>query len=215
MPSHTDRAAFAPFSSPTLPSRLTANTPWGDARCTTATHTHTIGAQAYVDGYRDAERFEACCRACKRYGQTWACPPFDDDAVKEINGARSFQIVGTQLRYDEATRQMSTTVRRRDIIMHLLIRRAIEELGAWHRHRETIEPQSRSYLFSACTLCDPQPCTRPQQQPCRHPDKVRPSLESLGFNLALTAQQLLHIPLKWSSDEQLPEYTLLITAQLV
>ncbi|MDE6854544.1 MAG: DUF2284 domain-containing protein, partial [Muribaculaceae bacterium] len=42
-----------------------------------------IGLPEYIKDYRDAPRFEACCRACPAYGRRWSCPPltFDADAL--------------------------------------------------------------------------------------------------------------------------------------
>ena len=41
-------------------------------------------------------------------------------------------------------------------------------------------------------------------------DKVRPSLESLGFDLSKTLAELFGIELRWSKDGLLPEYLVLV-----
>lgn len=55
-------------------------------------------------------------------------------------------------------------------------------------------------------------CTRREGLPCRHPDKVRPSLESMGFDIGKTAKELFGLELKWASDGMLPEYYVLVGA---
>ena len=55
-------------------------------------------------------------------------------------------------------------------------------------------------------------CTRREGLPCRHPDKVRPSLESMGFDIGKTAKELFGLELKWASDGKLPEYYVLVGA---
>lgn len=55
-------------------------------------------------------------------------------------------------------------------------------------------------------------CTRREGLPCRHPDKVRPSLESMGFDIGKTAKELFGLELKWASYGMLPEYYVLVGA---
>ena len=47
--------------------------------------------------------------------------------------------------------------------------------------------------------------------PCRHPERVRPSLEACGFDLCRTTESLMGIPLRWSTDGRLPEYLTLVS----
>ena len=61
-----------------------------------------------------------------------------------------------------------------------------------------------------CPYCGDEPCARISGQPCRHPDWVRPSLEAYGFDIALTAHNLLGIDLKWSQRGLVPEYLTLV-----
>lgn len=35
----------------------------------------TVSVADYIARFRDAERFEGCCRACPNYGCSWGCPP--------------------------------------------------------------------------------------------------------------------------------------------
>lgn len=55
-------------------------------------------------------------------------------------------------------------------------------------------------------------CTRREGLPCRYPDKVRPSLESMGFDIGKTAKELFGLELKWASYGMLPEYYVLVGA---
>ncbi len=47
--------------------------------------------------------------------------------------------------------------------------------------------------------------------PCRHPEKVRPSLEAFGFDIAKTLSELFNIELLWGKDGKLPEYLVLVS----
>jgi methionyl-tRNA synthetase len=65
-------------------------------------------------------------------------------------------------------------------------------------------------VVGTCPYCGGAPCARIEGKPCRHPSKVRPSLEAFGFDMGKTAQDLLGLEIKWSHDEFLPEYLTLI-----
>ena len=198
-----------------MPRHLSVMSAWGALSCRMTMATAQTDAAAYEQSYRDKARFLQCCQACHRYGLTYACPPFpDDDAIAFPDGA-TMLIVGSRLIPDSATRELATDVQRRDGIMHALLDTALPVIERLHRQWENECPDSRAFLFSTCRLCHPQSCTRPEGKPCRHPEKVRPSLEALGFNLARTADELFKMPLQWSSDERLPDYLTLITAQLL
>ena len=41
-------------------------------------YTRTIPVDDYILRYRDERRFMAYCRECRRYGNCWSCPPFND-----------------------------------------------------------------------------------------------------------------------------------------
>lgn len=46
--------------------------------------------------------------------------------------------------------------------------------------------------------------------PCRHPEKVRPSLEAFGFDISRTLSELFGIRLLWGKDGVIPEYLTLV-----
>ncbi len=198
-----------------LPHPLTVNKAWGELSCSMEMLSTEVNAAGYEAHYRDVERFLQCCRACPNYAHTWACPPFVPSCPTLFSPDDTLLLVGTKLTPDDVTRRQATTTEQRDAILHALIHDAIGEVERIHRQWESELPGSRAYLFSACQLCEPLPCSRGEGKPCRHPDKVRPSLEALGFNLAQTADELLGTPLLWSSDHSLPAYTLLLTAQRI
>ena len=68
-----------------------------------------------------------------------------------------------------------------------------------------------SYVGS-CLYCPEGSCTRPEGLPCRHPERVRPSLEACGFDIGRTTEELFGIPLLWGTDGKLPAYLTLVCA---
>ena len=174
----------------------------------------TVAADEFVSRYRDVERIRQYCLACPGYGNSWACPPFDFDPTSVTDGFKTVTLMATIIEFDEATRaacrgakaksrQVASTAMAevwQALLPHLL---EIE--------RET--PGSRCFTFR-CSLC-PEGCTRPEGKPCRHPDKMRHSLESVGFDIVAMARDLLGIDLEWSQDGTLPKHLTIITALML
>jgi predicted metal-binding protein len=62
-----------------------------------------------------------------------------------------------------------------------------------------------------CLYCPDSECARKCNRPCLHPDKVRPSLEAFGFDIARTLSELFGIELLWGKNDILPEYLVLVS----
>ena len=65
-------------------------------------------------------------------------------------------------------------------------------------------------FVGSCPYCGGAPCARIEGKPCKHPDKVRPSLEVFGFDMGRTAKELLGLEIKWSKGQLIPEYLTLV-----
>ena len=63
-----------------------------------------------------------------------------------------------------------------------------------------------------CMLCAA--CTRPAGRPCRHPEAVGYSLESLGCDVGAAARGELGWELLWPRRDKLPRYLTLLCAVL-
>ena len=75
---------------------------------------------------------------------------------------------------------------------------------------EAQAPGSRVVYPGRCHLCGLGQCSRALQQPCRHPEQLRYSIESLGGDVGKTTEQLLGYGLQWLRQGQLPEYLSLV-----
>lgn len=177
----------------------------------TVTHKEMIiAADELVQRYRDVERIRAFCLQCPGYGKTWSCPPFDFDPRSVSDGFRTATIMGTTIEFDEQTRASCMDAEQSSAMG----RQAMEEVWKtllprmYKMERET--PGSRCFTFR-CSLC-PEGCTRPEGKPCRHPDLMRHSLESVGFDIVAMTRELLGFDLEWSTDGSLPKHLTLVTA---
>ncbi|MBQ9644926.1 MAG: DUF2284 domain-containing protein [Prevotella sp.] len=158
--------------------------------------------KSYVDGYRDAERFLDCCRQCRAYGHRHGCPPFDYDPIDVISRYEHLRIIGAKIMVDDRSLPLSE--------VNSLMAPVAIELNTELLQMEAETGGVACGFAGTCPYCNGAPCTRLRGKPCRHPDKVRPSLEAWGFDIGKTAQQLLGIELKWGTDGRAPEYLTLV-----
>ena len=170
----------------------------------------TIAADEFVRRYRDVERIRGYCLQCPGYGKSWGCPPFDFDPATVTEGFKTVTVMGTVIEFDEATRAACKTSDEAIAVG----RGAMEEVWQlllprlYEMERQT--PGSRCFTFR-CSLC-PEGCTRPEGKPCRHPDRLRYSLEAVGFDIEAMTRDLLDINLEWSRDGSLSKHITLVTA---
>lgn len=171
----------------------------------------TISADEFVQRYRDVERIRQYCLQCPGYGKAWNCPPFDFDPRTRSDGFKTVKLIGTIIEFDEQTRAACTTPE----LATATGKRAIEEvcqttlLPNMYKMEKDM-PGSRCFTFR-CMLC-PEGCTRPEGKPCRHPEMMRHSLESVGFDIEGMTRDLLDINLEWSYDGSLSKHITLVTA---
>ena len=116
-----------------------------------------------------------CQNECPMYGKTWACPP----GVGEVESCKA-----KCLGYENCL--MIATITEVEDISN------IDETLATRPEHEKITNQVRDilrelgvepYVLSteACTICSR--CAYLDGQPCRHPEKMHPCVESHGINV--------------------------------
>lgn len=156
----------------------------------------------YIVRFRNADRFMVYCRECRNYGRSWGCPPFNYDVEPFLRQYETALLVATKITPAESGHPLSQT--------NLLIRPERVRL-----ERRLLEMErrfgGRSFAYvGTCLYCPETTCTRPAGKPCRHPERVRPSLEAYGFDIGKTVSELFGIELKWGTDGLLPEYLTLV-----
>ena len=122
----------------------------------------------------DRVRF-ICKQECPMYGKTWACPP----GVGTVESCRgkcgkydNCLMVATVTEVSDIGNMYETLATRHD---HEDITNEVRDL----MRQQNVEP----YILSteACAICDR--CAYLDGQPCRHPEKMHPCVESHGINL--------------------------------
>ena len=169
-------------------------------------HTAKIALADYAANYRDAEKFIVYCKACKRYGACWSCPPFDFDVEKCLSSYETALIIGTKIVLSAEVIRENTGWTRCTATTYRIIGEVRSDLDAKLLELESKFPGGRAFFAGTCQICPADKCTRIQGEPCVAPSRIRPSLESFGFDIVKTADELLNIEMKWSRDGVLPEY---------
>ncbi len=164
-----------------------------------------LDAETYLREYRDVGRYIEYCKACTRYGVCHSCPPFDHDTDAVLKPYHRVYIIAVKINLSQTEKEVweaegdaaytSLVVRVRQVMDHYLL--ALEESY----------PGSKSFFAGTCYFCER--CAKIDGGKCRHPEKMRSSLESYGFDMAGTAAEILGIPLQWAQD-QLPDYFVLV-----
>lgn len=170
-----------------------------------------MDAAEYVARFRDVERFLAYCRECDSYGRVWSCPPFEGDVREKTDGFSQVTIWATVITFSDSVRDRVRDRAARERVTW----EAIE--AAWRVLLPFLYAQERRLegcrVFTGrCRQCGAAVCSRVEGVPCRHPDRLRSSLEAVGFDLAGTMEQLFGLPLVWATDGRLPERVTLVTA---
>ena len=89
-----------------------------------------------------------------------------------------------------------------------------EKITAELFEMENTHPGSVSLSAGSCSICGKGNCTRPSGKPCRYPDKMRYSIESIGGNVGKTVHDLLGIQLEWIEEGKVPSYFVLVCGLL-
>ena len=138
-----------------------------------------VPAEEFVRRYVDLKDPAAGCRPCPDYGRYWTCPPYDVPAAEYWAGFDTVLLEGMQFHFTPAMLE-----RRFDPeeLAEYTRRLTAEQARQMDRALRRQYPGAAVLTTGGCTLCEE--CTRPMGRPCRHPQAVGYSLESLGCDVA-------------------------------
>lgn len=157
----------------------------------------------------DREKFEGFCRECRNYNTVWSCPPYNfspADYVKEYN---YIYVVGVKLIFDEETLNTINTCEKINDYTAKTLYEMKNRIMIGMLELEKIYPQSQALSAGGCKICED--CSRKSNIQCQHPELMRYSLESMGFDVGAISTTLLNFELKWATATRLPDYFSLVT----
>ena len=164
-----------------------------------------ISTEEYIRRFHDPMRFMKYCKECRNYGKVWVCPPFSDAGREEFIQLRQYAhvlLVATKIIPDGQKIPFSN-VNQYFRPERLRVEKKLRDMEKMYG--------GRAFAYAgSCLYCPEGTCSRIDNQPCRHPDLVRHSLEAYGFDIGRTTSELFGIELLWSKDNFLPEYLTLV-----
>ncbi len=179
----------------------------------TVTTENDIAVEDYLKEYVNAEKFIKYCQKCPNYNNKYSCPPYDFDVYEYWRNFSELHIIGRQFFFDKEVRKKVYDKEESDKIIAQINLTELKRFNSELLIMEKEQPSSRALFAGSCIFCF-EGCNKLSSKPCRHPDKIRYSIESLGGDVEKTAHKLLGIELKWACDGILPEYLTLVAGLL-
>ena len=159
-----------------------------------------IKVSDYLDRYVNVEEFLQYCKKCNNYEKLWSCPSYDfnpEDYWKEYD---ELLVVARKIIFGEGVDQD----RSYEIMLEVK-----EDMSRELYELEKQYPGSISLSAGSCSLCK-DGCTRAVGEPCRYPEMMRYSIESLGGDVGRTVSKLMGYELEWIEEGKLPSYFVLV-----
>lgn len=160
-----------------------------------------ISIDEYMRDYVNVEEFLGYCKECKNYSKVWSCPPYDfapEDYWKRFS---ELHVIARKIIFDPGIGETD--------IMDIMSQVKDDMSSELYEMEERYEG-SVSLSAGSCSLCRETGCTRGKGEPCRHPELMRYSIESIGGNVGLTVSKLMGIELEWLEEGKLPSYYVLV-----
>lgn len=161
----------------------------------------------------DVPKFLGYCAACPNYGGTWSCPPFDFDPQTVWDRYDRILLRAVKVPVPAELRKKVLSPQEINDESHALLAPIKHDLLSSLLEQERATPGSLALSAGRCQEC--QVCTKASGQPCRQPERMRHSIESLGGDVGKTLSLYLGQELLWGREGHLPEYYILLGGLLL
>lgn len=158
-----------------------------------------VSTKELLNFYKPEEIF-ANCTNCPRFDKNWSCPPRTFDVEEFVTLFEKAYIISVAFSLKGfATKEGS-------IASYYKTRFDINnDLMAAENQRYT------TLIAGHCSYCEE--CTKVLGKECPYPDKVRYSLESLGFKVSDIMENCFNTTLQWDGENQ-PDSIYIVAAVL-
>lgn len=161
-----------------------------------------------LSDYVNAPKFLAACEQCPNYGRIGSCPPYAFSVTDYWRDYDSFEVLCVQAFVPDELRARVFSEAELKPAIESVIAEARTALDSRLAEEEAAQPGSRMLSAGKCVRCAD--CACAHGQPCRFPETIRYSIESLGGDVVALVQDLFKLPLLWAENGQLPEYFVLV-----
>ena len=157
----------------------------------------------------EKERFSALCKDhCRNFNRKYSCPPSSNDFHNLSCGYDFLHVFLNLVRLDTFP-QIYNTIRMVNTVLKGKQRKLTdsisEKLSEKHTPHTILENGS-------CRLC--KTCAFQFVEPCKHPEKMRFSLEATGVDVNDLCSSCFGIPLQWYRKGAFPAYQGVVSAIL-
>ncbi len=147
----------------------------------------------------DVEKVNSDCVDCPNYNKIWSCPPHDFNTYDYVSQYNRVDLYMAKINLDieTATKEDMKNIfeKERRIFSDALVNMENE--------------MSIAVIAGNCYKCSV--CTRSEGRACIFKDKMRYSLEALGFKVGEIAK-FVGVELKWSNDKAIAPYLVTVGA---
>lgn len=173
-----------------------------------------VPVREYMEACVDVPTFLECCKQCGNYEKVWSCPSYDFNPEDYWRKYDNLHLIGVKICFpSEMTEKIYEKEELNTLVQETLWKEK-EKLAVELAEMEKENPGSVSLSAGSCMNCRPGTCTRLTGEPCRFPDKMRYSIESIGGNVGLTVTKYLKQELLWMEEGRLPEHFILVCGLL-
>ncbi len=174
------------------------------------THKFSSGAvpmEKMLDEYHTLRKTRGYCKRCPNYGQYWSCPEYGFSETIFLNEFKYMILIGREYTIPKSDRQKIIGIKAcGDYCTEV---NNVMKVESWKSLLELEEkiPGTLTLMPGNCHICDlsGEGCARPKGQKCRHPELMRFSLESLGFDVDAICKFEIGLLLQWPREGHLPE----------
>lgn len=150
--------------------------------------------------YYEGTIIERSCKdGCVNYNKKWSCPPCSSSYlnIEKKYSSACLLCFYTELKHYNDIKNKYLAVKAANVTLKALAEKCARDLE--------IYTDGYSLLSGSCRLC--KPCQRKLNLPCKHPNKMRYSMEATGLNVQKICIDFLDHTLLWYKNKTLPEYT--------
>lgn len=168
----------------------------------------------FIQKYVDVKKFLGFCKVCKNYDRRWSCSHHDFYPIDFLNRYSDVRLIELLIKPDKkALKGLVCEDYSVPDEINEMIKIEKKRLTKYMR-REEKQVHDSVYLFAgACEICEY--CTREDGLPCRYPDRMRYSIESLGIDLSKISENFFNVKVGWMKGEDFPDHLILICALLI
>ncbi|MGL5313880.1 MAG: DUF2284 domain-containing protein, partial [Peptostreptococcaceae bacterium] len=144
-----------------------------------------------INKFIDFEYFTGLCKdGCPSYNTNWTCPP---NSPRYEEYSKDYEKTLVMIMYSNINDDELSNV-------HINLRRTISPV------LHSLEKNFNGLLTDGgrCMHCET--CTCSDNLPCRAPELLRYSMESMGINLDALAKEVLNHKITWNKEENADNY---------